>query len=273
MGEFRISVVMACYHGDQLYALKEAVDSVLAQTLEVYEFIVVVDGYVPDDVKNYLTQLEETNESVKLIFLEKNGGAAKARNIGMSEAEGDYLAIMDSDDVLVPERLEEQYSALVEQDVDVVWAWQQEFYDMTGKFAGIKSCPEKHEDIVKSLKWRCLLPDPTTFMKRCCFEKTGGYGEYRDLNIDYHFFLMMELSGCKFYAVQKPLIKVRISPEQRRRRGGISLLKQDVDFRKWMLRNRIINIFEFVLILSIFTVFRLQPNMMRDWVYRYILRK
>jgi len=273
MGIEKISVVMACYHGDRLDAMKEAVSSVLQQTLDIFEFIIIEDGPVSDSIENYLVELENVESNVRVIRRPKNQGVAAARNHAMSQSLGDYIAIMDSDDIIVPNRLEVQLLAINENNVDAVWGWQEEFYDNTREFAGIKKCPEFHDDIVKSLKWRCLLPDPTTFMKRCCYEKTGGYGNVKTLGMDYMFFLEMAVKGCKLYCVQMPLIKVRISPEQRKRRGGLSLLKEDYVLRRWMLKKNLLKIKDFILIMLVFTVFRLQPNGMRDWVYRKILRK
>lgn len=273
IANIKISVVMACYYGDKLGALVEAIDSMLNQTLAIYEFIIVVDGPVSGNMERYLDQVNSDNHHVNLIKLSENSGAANARNIGMNASSGDYIAIMDSDDISYANRLETQYNALREYDADVVWAWQTEFYDESKQYVGLKRCPEFHDEIVRSLKWRCLLPDPTTFMKRECLQKTGGYGSYRDLNIDYHFFLEMKLSGCKFYAVQEPLIKVRVSPVQRKRRGGLKLLKQDYEFRKWMISKNLLNHFEFILVMFMYVGFRLQPNWMRDWVYRFFLRR
>ncbi len=269
----KISVVMACYHGDRVDSLIAAVDSVLKQTISFHEFIIVVDGPVNNDIDKYLEGLRADRENIILIRLDENSGAAHARNIGMSVAKGDYIAIMDSDDILIPDRLEAQLSTLIEKNVDAVWGWQEEFYDGTNEFAGIKQCPEEHDDILKKLKYRCLLPDPTTFIKKECFEKVGGYAEFDNINIDYKFFLEIALNGYRLHCIQRPLIRVRISPVQRKRRGGLVLLREDYVLRRWMYQKKIITIFELFWIMAMYAVFRLQPNFMRDKVYKHVLRK
>lgn len=268
-----ISVVMACYHGDNLTSLKEAVNSVMSQTLAFLEFIIVLDGPVSVDIDQYLDELEEANELVKIFRIKENSGAAKARNLGMSHSQGKYIAIMDSDDILLPERLEAQLDALNDKCVDAVWGWQEEFYDGTNEYAGVKRCPEEHGAILKKLKYRNLLPDPTTFIKRECFEKTKGYAEFDNIGMDYKFFLEIALHGYRLHCVQKPLIRVRISPVQRKRRGGWVLLKQDYSLRQWMYKKKIINIFEMSWIMLMYAVFRLQPNILRDKLYKHVLRK
>ena len=267
-----ISVIMACYNGDKLTALKEAIDSVLRQTIPFLEFIIVVDGPVAPPILKCLKEFESLNEKIIVIRLDKNVGGARARNIGMKASQGDYIAIMDSDDIIYPERLECQLEAIKENEADAVWAWQEEFYDGTYEYAGLKTCPELHSDIVRKLKFRNSTSDPTTFIKRICFEKTGGYGNYKNINYDYEFFLKIALSNFKLYCVQKPLIKVRISPAQRARRGGVEILKQDFKLRRWMLKKKILTFPEFIIISGIWAAFRMQPNFVRDFLYKNILR-
>ena len=263
---------MACYNGDKLPALKEAIESVLAQTIPFLEFIIVVDGPVAPPISSSLKEFESSNEKIAIIRLDKNIGGAGARNIGMKASRGHYIAIMDSDDIIYPERLECQLRAIKENKADAVWAWQEEFYDGTYEYAGLKVCPEHHSDIVRQLKFRNSTSDPTTFIKRICFEKTGGYGKYKNINYDYEFFLKIALNNFKLYCVQKPLIKVRISSAQRARRGGMEILKQDFELRRWMFKNGILNFPEFFISSGICAAFRMQPNFLRDFLYKNILR-
>jgi glycosyltransferase involved in cell wall biosynthesis len=273
MKSHSISVVMACYAGDKIHAVKAAVDSVLAQSVSFEEFIIVLDGPVLSEVSEYLSDLEYSESKVKLVYLPKNSGVAVARNTGMSLSKGDYIAIMDSDDILLPQRLEKQLEAIVKNQVDAVWGLQSEFVDGSGNSAGEKLCPEYHDEIIKALKFRCLLSDPTTFIRRECFLETGGYGDLRFIGMDHMFFLNLYLNGFKFYCVQEVLINVRVSPEQRKRRGGFKLLKTDFALRKWMLKKRIITMIQFLMQLSLYTVFRLIPNFFRDLIYKKFLRK
>lgn len=273
MSDVRISVVMACYHGDQLGPLGEAVDSVLGQTLGPSEFIIVVDGPVGPEVSRYLRRLDAERDTVRVVWLAKNKGAAAARNYGMSLAQGDYIAIMDSDDILLPHRLEVQYRAVQEHGVDAVWGWQEEFYSDSGTRAGIKVCPQGHQDILRSLKFRNLLSDPTTFVKAEVVREAGGYGPLPNIGYDYQFFVEIALKGFKMHCVPEPLIRVRVSPEQRRRRGGWKLLNQDYALRRWMLDRGFINPAEFAWTLAVYGLVRLQPNFARDVLYRRVLRR
>ena len=270
--EPKISVIMACYAGDRLNTLKEAVDSINNQTIPYHEFIIIADGPISNSIEEYLNEIKNRNSQLKLIKLDENKGAGYARNYGMKLSKGDYIAIMDADDISIPTRFERQFKALKHNNVDAVWAWQEEFYDDSGKFAGIKRSSETHDEIVKELKFRCLLPDPTTFMKRECFEKTGGYGEFRNVNIDHKFFVNMVLNGFKLYCLPEILIKVRVSSLQRKRRGGWNSLKQDMVLRGWMKQSGFINFFEYIKSVVAYAIFRSIPNFLRDALYQRFLR-
>lgn len=268
-----ISVVMACYHGDEVAFLEQSVESILLQSLQPFEFIIVVDGPVPHILNNYLEKISSVNDNIILKKLDQNLGAAEARNIGMTMATGDYVAIMDSDDIASSERLRFQLDAIKREKVDAVWGLQEEFDTELSCPAGLKPCPEKHDDIVRALKYRCLLSDPTTFFKRECLGKVKGYPSFIKLGIDHVFFTELYLNGFKFYCVQEVVLKVRVSSAQRKRRGGWDKLQQDYKVRRWMLKNGVISYFEFLMCLSLCACFRLQPNVFRDFMYKKILRR
>jgi glycosyltransferase involved in cell wall biosynthesis len=100
----RVSVVMPTYN-DALY-LRDAIDSILNQTFTDFEFIIVNDGSA-DDTERIILSYED--KRIRYLKNEVNAGNTVARNKGMEAARGRYIAIMDSDDVSVPDRLETQY--------------------------------------------------------------------------------------------------------------------------------------------------------------------
>ena len=104
----KISVVMPVYN-TAIPMLKEAVDSILAQTFRDFEFIIIDDGSA-NEVKDYLQQL--TDPRIRLIRNETNIGITKSLNIGFQAARGKYIARMDSDDISLPSRFEIQYAIM-----------------------------------------------------------------------------------------------------------------------------------------------------------------
>ena len=93
-----VSVVIPCYN--QAHFLSEAIESVLSQTCESFEIIVVDDGSTDNT-----SELASRYQKVRLLRQE-NRGVSAARNAGLAESEGEYVVFLDADDRLLPEALE-----------------------------------------------------------------------------------------------------------------------------------------------------------------------
>ncbi len=113
-----ISVLMAVYNCDKY--LREAIDSILNQTWNDFEFIIVNDG----STDNSLQILKEySDQRIKVITYEENKGVAHARNVGLKHCTSEYVALMDADDIALPDRLKLQYEYLTEHsEIDGVYA-------------------------------------------------------------------------------------------------------------------------------------------------------
>lgn len=110
-----ISVVIAAYNAEK-YILK-AIDSVLGQTLENFE-IIVVDDVSTDSTAAIVESVMDPR--VHLIKRSENGGGAAARNLAIQQAKGDWVAILDADDWFAPERLETLIRVGTQYGVDVI---------------------------------------------------------------------------------------------------------------------------------------------------------
>lgn len=96
--------------------IEETIKSVLSQTYPNWEMI-IVDDCSGDDTEEVVSQYVREDTRIKYIRLEKNSGAAVARNKAMGEAEGEYMAFLDSDDIWTAEKLSEQLSFMQEHNV------------------------------------------------------------------------------------------------------------------------------------------------------------
>ena len=96
----KVSVIMTVYNGERY--LQEAVDSILVQTFKDFEFIIVDDG----STDNTAEVLADCKDPRIKVVKQEHQGMAQGRNRGVEEACGEYIAIMDADDVSLPERLE-----------------------------------------------------------------------------------------------------------------------------------------------------------------------
>lgn len=110
-----ISVIVPVYKAEKY--LGECVDSVLSQTYEKFELILVDDGS-PDNSGRLCDEYAEKDERIKVIHKE-NGGVSSARNTGIDDAKGEYLTFVDSDDIIDKQYLELMYKRIVEADSDM----------------------------------------------------------------------------------------------------------------------------------------------------------
>ena len=104
----KISVIMPVYNTNAAY-LKEAIESVLHQTYQNFELLVTDDASEP-----FVKEVTEgySDKRIKYIRLERNQGIAVARNVGIEQAKGAYIALLDSDDIALLERFEKQVQYL-----------------------------------------------------------------------------------------------------------------------------------------------------------------
>ncbi len=126
----KISVVIPAYNA--MNYLPETLDNLLRQTYDDFEVIIVNDGS-SDRIEQWFSQLQDRR--IHLISQE-NKGLAEARNTGIFNAKGEYLAFLDADDLWEPTKLEKQLCVLEENpEVGLVYTWV-EYINETGKSTG-----------------------------------------------------------------------------------------------------------------------------------------
>jgi glycosyltransferase involved in cell wall biosynthesis len=121
--------------------LREAIESVFAQTYENWELLLVDDGSTDGSTDIALRHAEECPEKVRYLEHDehRNRGASAARNLGISNAKGKYIAFLDADDVWLPHKLEQQVTILNSQpEAAMLCGATQWWYSWTGNPQDIK---------------------------------------------------------------------------------------------------------------------------------------
>lgn len=113
-----VSIVVPVFNGEKY--IREALNCAVSQTYKNIEVIVVDDCSV-DHSLEVVEEFAKNDDRVKLVSLEKNAGVANARNIGINAANGDYIALLDSDDVWISEKLAMQVRLLEERKADIAY--------------------------------------------------------------------------------------------------------------------------------------------------------
>lgn len=184
-----VSIVVPFYNSGRF--IRETLDSVVAQTYQDWELLLVDDG--SEDESTDIAREYAARYPEKVCYMDHsdhaNFGAARTRNVGASQARGEYLAFLDSDDVWLPNKLADQVARLQEfPDVGLVFAPSLYWYEWDSEDSGSK---RNHIPDVGSLG---LIEDPSVLLiygypagpwgapcpssfllRRSAFEAVGGF--------------------------------------------------------------------------------------------------
>ena len=207
-----VSVVMTVYNGETY--LKEAIDSVLSQTYENFEVIIVNDGSI-DSTKMILDNIDD--KRVKVIHLEQNQGAANALNTGIRDAAGEWIAIHDADDNSYPTRIEEQVKYVLEHPsligvgtlVECIPGSSYVSEDLLFKVAERRNSFITREQIREKIFWGSPFTHSSVMFSKDIFWEAGGYDTDFKIAYDYDLWLRLLEKG-EIENVPKVLLQYRI---------------------------------------------------------------
>lgn len=201
-----ISVLMSVYN-EPLEWLEKAVDSILSQTVQDFEFIIVIDN--PDLADDRLSFLQSVSTSDKRIILLKNSenlGLARSLNIALNKASGEYIARMDADDISFSERFKVELDYFNLHKTDMVSSLRVNI-DENGRILG-QSLPKKGSP-EKLLPIANYIVHPSVMIKTSCITDLGGYRNFASSQ-DYDLWLRMLTKGYSITVLNEPLIYYRI---------------------------------------------------------------
>ena len=164
----KVSIVIPFYNA--LKYLPETVETVLAQTYQDYELVIVNDGSF-EDVQGWVKALN--HPKVRLINQE-NKGCSEARNVGIRQSDGEYIAFLDADDLWHPMKLEKQVKVLDEHpEAGLVYAWS-DLIDERGQRTGRTAQATAEGKIWENLLEENLVGGGSIpLIRRSCLEKTS----------------------------------------------------------------------------------------------------
>lgn len=167
-----VSVLMTVCNGERF--LSEAVDSILGQTLDDLELIAVDDGST-DGSAGILAQRARSDARMSVHRHSKNLGIVAARNTAAGLARGEFVAVMDQDDVSLPERLAAEAEFLrAHPKIGVVGSAVQ-VIDSTGRRGRIKLFPTRPAMVAWLMLFANTLANPTTMLRRRIGDQLGWY--------------------------------------------------------------------------------------------------
>ncbi|MGE7914516.1 glycosyltransferase [Lysinibacillus xylanilyticus] len=192
-----VSIILPVYNSELF--VQQAIESVLKQTYTQIELIVVDDGST-DNTKQILSGYE-SNPKVHIISLEKNSGVSEARNIGIQESKGEYVAFIDADDLYMPNKVEEQVNVFKHnKSIDFVFNDIMVIDNDNKKVNELQSYFQP-KNILLELCFRQIIPAPACIMVKRDFLDRFNIMFNKDLKYaeDYDFTFQLFLHGIYYY--------------------------------------------------------------------------
>lgn len=210
-----ISVLMSVYNGEKY--IQEAINSILNQTYQNFELIIVNDGSV-DKTREIIEAYKEPR--IVLFNLEENRGVGSALQFGLQKTQGKYIAKADADDIFHPTRLEKQKKFLDDNpDIALVGSFVEYFSEdekvrHTPRYRCFKEIIEKQKQVTGTeliqneiYKYCCIAH--TTMMIRSEILKKIGYKQWRTAE-DYNIFYTLNKLGYKMENIPEVLARMRV---------------------------------------------------------------
>jgi glycosyltransferase involved in cell wall biosynthesis len=204
----QVSVVVTCYNYGNF--IDECLQSVLAQTFTDFEIIVINDGST-DNSEERILPYARSHENVVYIS-QKNAGQARAKNAGIRNARGEYIAFLDADDTWEAEKLERQIPLFTEDAIGAVYS-KANYIDEQGELMDFelsgRYLQPRRGWVTEYLIFDNFVPFSSTIVKSSCLNEFGIFNESYEMGIDWDLWLRIS-TKYKFDYVDDNLINYRI---------------------------------------------------------------
>ena len=267
---------MSVYYKEKPMRLEESLNSIVNQTAFPNEVVIVKDGPLNEALELVLNSFQKQFPSLfKIIVLEKNYGLGYALSIGLLSCKNEIIARMDSDDICEMERFNLQYQVMIDRGLDLVGTNMEEFNNCPGDLNTFRVVPEKELDIIKFSKYRNPFNHPSIMFRKSIAVKSGNYNANYMFFEDWHLFVRMIKNGAKVYNIQENLLLFRVDNKLDviKRRSGMNYLCYEYKFSKFLLYSNHINLFEWLIYVSLKLPMRLLPPTIIKFIYYKIARQ
>lgn len=269
------SVSMCVYGKDDPTFFDMAVESIVRQTVPPNEIVLAVDGPIPACIQEVIEKYrkELTTISFQVVYLERNMGHGEARRVSFEHCTNELIALMDADDLSVPERFQKQLACFAaDPELDIVSGIIQEFVGVPENATGKRVVPQSDGEIREYMKRRCPMNQVAVMFRKRAVEQAGGYLDWY-CDEDYYLWIRMALAGKKFANVPDVLVNVRVGEEMYSRRGGWKYFRSEAKLQRLMLKKGMIGLGRYAINVSQRLVLQvLMPNRLRGFLFRKLAR-
>ena len=240
--KIKLSIVIPVFNIEGF--IRETLDSIMAQNCEIEFEILVVDDHSTDNTVKVCQELSARDPRLKLFSNERTKGAAGCRNTGLLKAQGEWVAFLDGDDVLLDGSLRKRLSAIADRDdIDFVGSGYCEWYyedevehssrdeePLSGLLEGAGSTVCLKKDLViEFLRYPTLAWTGAVMVRRDLFAEAGFFNEELVLGEDRDLWLRLAAISRGFLVLNEDLVRYRMRKN--------SLTRQGVPGSIWAVRS------------------------------------
>ncbi|MBR2827391.1 MAG: glycosyltransferase [Erysipelotrichaceae bacterium] len=268
MGKY--SVLMSLYKKEHPEYLREALDSMLNQTVKPDEIVLVEDGPLTEEL---YAVVEEYRPYLHIVLNEKNLGLGLALNEGLKACKNELVARMDTDDISKPYRCEKLLKRFAEKpELAIVGSHIDEFVGNPSNVISQRNVPTTSEAIYEYAKRRSAFNHPAVMYRKSAVLAEGGYSDLKR-NQDVDLFGRMLFKGYKAENIDEALLWFRSSEELAIRRKSWENTKSYIATIKKFWKMGYSSFLDYVIVTVAQMGMYFLPVKVQNWVYKKFLRK
>ncbi len=270
----KYSVLMSLYIKEKPEYMRLAIQSMVDQTIQPDEIVIVKDGRITDELQAVLDEFCAAYPALfNIVGYEENRGLGFALNYGLERAKNELVARMDTDDISKLNRCEKQLRMFEDNpELSIVGSYVDEFYSVPSEVVSVRTVPTEHKDIYEFAKRRSAFNHPVVMYKKSAVLSVNGYSNLRR-NQDVDLFGRMLFSGCKAANVGESLLWFRSNAALAKRRKSWENTKSYIQTIKRFWKMGYSSFGDYIVIAVAQTGMFLCPAKLQHWIYKKFLRK
>lgn len=265
---------MLVYKGEDPANFREAIRSMLDQTVPTDDFVIVCDGPLTAELDAVLDAFVSRYPGLfRIVRLPENVGPGLAGNAGLAVCRNELIAKMDSDDISVADRCEKQLACFAaDPELTILGGVIEEFDNRTGAVFSIRAVPLDNAGIRRYARRRSPINNVTSMYKKSAALAAGGYRDLRRAE-DYDLYLRMLIRGDHARNLPDTLVRVRVDRDTQRRRASWRTLKACAGIWWQGYRAGFSSLADLVICLAGQTFLIICPAGVQQMLYQKFLRK
>ncbi len=204
MGTELVSIIMAAYNAER--TIESAIHSIQTQSYSNWELLVINDCS-KDDTPFIVSKLSESDPRIRLLNNESNSGVSITRKKGMENAKGSWIAVLDSDDMWAPEKLEKQIDLAHRMGAELIFTGSGFIHNDGKPIDWQLHVPERLA--YKELLKQNLVSNSSVLVKKDLYQQFYAVGD--EMHEDFAIWLGITKTGRDAYGIDEPLLIYRLA--------------------------------------------------------------